>query len=74
MTKYKERKLSVKFSKKENDIIVYGRSMSPNFHYLAYVFGPIVKELAKRGFDISTLKFSIKHSDQSNLDNPVNPA
>lgn len=59
-------KLRAWWSKKANDIILYcplGYGTKSDAHYLSQVFDEeFVAEMKNRGYDISTMKFSIEPS------------
>ena len=60
----KEDKLKVNWSKRERDLIIYnplGRGTNADAAYLFGFFNKdFIEEMAKRGYDITTLKFEIK--------------
>jgi hypothetical protein len=58
--KNKSLKLEAKWSKREADLMIHYPS-SPDGAYLAGVLSKkVMKELSERGYDVETLRFSIK--------------
>lgn len=66
--KDKDNTLAAKWSKKENDIMIYYPNKCDGALLNNHLFHPrdsischpFIKELERRGYDITTLKFSVK--------------
>lgn len=54
-------RLSVKWSKKDNDLICdFPKKTSANYLFTKVFNDDFVEEITKRGYDLKTLKFSIE--------------
>lgn len=63
-------KLWVNWSKKENDIMIHFPRKRDG-HYISLLFNnDFIKEMESRGYDITTIKFSIKRK-QNEINQPA---
>ena len=56
--------LRVWWSKRERDVMYDWDKHPPDGHLLHYHLDPLLKELDRRGFDLTTVSFSIKRKPE----------
>lgn len=69
--KHPKRKLVVRWSKRDRDLVVDGRAHGSDRAWLIFKIGELRGELEQRGYDLTSLRFQIDHKDQTGLDAPV---